>query len=82
VKEIIQITGNLYYTAEDNGKQEPIYEIVIITCETKYKLSNESILIRKRGVKEFRGFIREKTLEKIAGQLLTLPENLKKEKKE
>ena len=77
MKELLAINGNLLFIENTEGEKEPVYEIIILTTEAKYDLNNESGIVRKREVEELRFFAREKHLEKLSAQILSLPKELK-----
>jgi len=77
MKELLAVNGNLLFMENAKGEKEPVYEIIILTTESKYDLTNESGLVRKREVEEVRFFARERHLEKLSEQILGLPKELK-----
>ena len=81
MKELLAVNGNLLFMENAKGDKEPVYEIIILTTEAKYDLTNESGLVRKREVEELRFFAREKHLEKLSAQILGLPKELKEANK-
>lgn len=72
MKELLAVNGNLLFMENKDNEKEPVYEVVVITSEPVYTLSNEGGLTRARTTDELRFFVRDKYLEKFVAEILSL----------
>lgn len=74
MKELLAVNGNLLFMENKDGMKEPVYEIIIITTEPRYELTNDTSLVRKRITEEFRFLVRDKHLDKFTAEVLEVRE--------
>lgn len=80
MKELSGTSANIFYEKDKNGNPIPIFEIIVITSEPDYVLTNEHDLMKTRAVKTLRFFVRD--VDRFAASLIKIKNDLLEEKKE
>lgn len=79
MKELAGTSANIFYEKLKDGTTAPIFEIIVITSEPDYVLTNEHDLVKTRAVKTLRFFVRD--VDRFAASLIKIKNDLLEQEK-